>query len=108
MYIHTYIHTYIYTHILYTYIIHVYTRIYNYINIGISHQELRFVIQEADDNENGVVEFEEFVPLAVDLIQSYRALNRAKIFCSQRDSLFEEEVQQKLKELDFDRMSRYV
>ena len=48
-------------------------------SIGISPQELRFVISEADENENGLVDYEEFVPLAVDLIQSFRARNRAKM-----------------------------
>ena len=55
------------------------------VELGISPQELRFVISEADENENGVVDYEEFVPLAVDLIQSFRARNRAKTIYSQRD-----------------------
>ncbi|KAJ1403074.1 hypothetical protein B484DRAFT_302166, partial [Ochromonadaceae sp. CCMP2298] len=33
------------------------------VELGISPQELRFVISEADENENGVVDYEEFVPL---------------------------------------------
>ncbi len=37
--------------------------------IGITSQELRFVISEADENDNGVVDYNEFVPLAVDMIQ---------------------------------------
>ena len=72
------------------------------VELGINKSELRFVIQEADENENGVVEFEEFVPLAVDMIQSFRALNRAKIYCSQQDQMFEEEVQAKMSSIDFD------
>lgn len=55
------------------------------VELGISPQELRFVISEADENENGVVDYEEFVPLAVDLIQSFRARNRAKNINSQKD-----------------------
>ena len=47
--------------------------------LGVSKQELRFVISEADDNGNGVVDFDEFVPLAVDLIQSFSAKMKAKI-----------------------------
>jgi hypothetical protein len=42
------------------------------VELGISPQELRFVISEADENENGVVDYEEFVPLAVDLIQAHK------------------------------------
>ncbi|KAJ1421685.1 hypothetical protein B484DRAFT_421138, partial [Ochromonadaceae sp. CCMP2298] len=55
------------------------------VELGISPQELRFVISEADENENGVVDYEEFVPLAVDLIQSFRARNRAKTINSALD-----------------------
>ena len=47
--------------------------------LGVSKQELRFVISEADDNGNGVVDFDEFVPLAVDLIQSFSAKIKAKL-----------------------------
>ncbi len=72
------------------------------VELGISHSELRSVIQEADENENGVVEFDEFVPLAVDLIQSFRCLTRAKIYCSSRDAMYEEEVNQKMETIDFD------
>jgi Ca2+-binding EF-hand superfamily protein len=75
------------------------------VELGIQPRELRYVIQEADENENGVVEFDEFVPLAVDMIQSFRALNRAKIVCSQRDSMFEEEVRAKMNTYDFEHLS---
>ncbi len=34
------------------------------VELGISPQEMRFVISEADENENGVVDYCEFVPLA--------------------------------------------
>jgi hypothetical protein len=33
------------------------------VDVGISPHEMRFVIAEADENENGVVDFHEFVPL---------------------------------------------
>lgn len=39
------------------------------IDLGISVQEMRFIISEADSNETGVVDYHEFVPLAVDLVQ---------------------------------------
>jgi len=71
-----------------------------HVELGISNSDLRYVIQEADENENGVVEFDEFVPLAVDLIQSFRSVNRAKIYCSQRDAMFIEEVQEKMQHID--------
>jgi Ca2+-binding EF-hand superfamily protein len=64
------------------------------VELGISPQELRFVISEADENENGVVDYEEFVPLAVDLIQSFRARNRAKTMNSQEDVLVDDQILQ--------------
>lgn len=64
------------------------------VELGISPQELRFVISEADENENGVVDYEEFVPLAVDLIQSFRARNRAKTLNSQQDVLVDDQILQ--------------
>lgn len=60
------------------------------VELGISSQELRFVISEADENENGVVDYEEFVPLAVDLIQSFRARNRAKALNSHEDVMVDD------------------
>jgi Ca2+-binding EF-hand superfamily protein len=74
------------------------------VELGIDSSDLRYVIQEADENENGVVEFDEFVPLAVDMIQSFRALNKAKIFCSHLDATYEEEVRSSMNLMDFDKM----
>lgn len=62
------------------------------VELGISPQELRFVISEADENENGVVDYDEFVPLAVDLIQSFRARNRAKALNSQHDVMIDDQI----------------
>ena len=42
-------------------------------DLGISHRELRLLITEADIDESGVVEYAEFVPLAVDMIMSFKA-----------------------------------
>ena len=39
------------------------------VDLGISVQEMRFIISEADSNETGIVDYHEFVPLAVDLVQ---------------------------------------
>jgi len=77
------------------------------LELGISSNELRYVIQEADDNDNGVVDYDEYVPLAVDLIQSFRARNKAKVFCMQRDSMIEDEVVAKMKTLDFENMTQH-
>jgi Ca2+-binding EF-hand superfamily protein len=75
------------------------------VELGISPQELRFVISEADENENGVVDYEEFVPLAVDLIQSFRARNRAKTIYSQRDVEVDELIMQAISTKDLERIS---
>ena len=43
------------------------------LHLGISHNELGLLINDADENQNGVIEFNEFVPLAVDMIMSFKA-----------------------------------
>ena len=43
------------------------------LELGISHNELGLLINDADENQNGVVEYSEFVPVAVDMILSFRA-----------------------------------
>lgn len=63
--------------------------------LGVSKQELRFVISEADDNGNGVVDFDEFVPLAVDLIQSFSAKIKAKLLISEEEAAADLELAQK-------------
>lgn len=55
------------------------------VDLGISSQEMRFVISEADENEDGVVDYNEFIALAVDMIQSFRARNKAKAVTSQNE-----------------------
>lgn len=76
------------------------------VELGISPQELRFVISEADENENGVVDYEEFVPLAVDLIQSFRARNRAKTISSQQDVLVDDQILQTISSSELDLASK--
>lgn len=62
------------------------------IEVGITPQELRFVIAEADENENGFIDYAEFVPLAVDMIQAFRARTRAKRNQDLLESSVEDEV----------------
>ena len=62
------------------------------IDLGISPQELNFVICEADEDENGTVDYNEFVPLAVDLIQSFKARNRARLISNQEDALTDDQI----------------
>lgn len=66
------------------------------IEVGISAQELRFVIAEADENENGFIDYHEFVPLAVDMIQAFRARARAKSTQELVESAVEDEVLHKV------------
>lgn len=70
------------------------------IEVGITGQELRYVIAEADDNGNGVVEFEEFVPLAIDLIQAFRAKTSALAWLSEAESFYSEEIERNINEKD--------
>mmetsp|Transcript_4312 Transcript_4312/g.7341 ORF Transcript_4312/g.7341 Transcript_4312/m.7341 type:complete len:1416 (-) Transcript_4312:131-4378(-) len=71
-----------------------YQSLMNLIEVGISPQELRFVIAEADDNENGYIDYQEFVPLAVDMIQAFRARLRAQKNMAAVESAINDEVLQ--------------
>lgn len=76
------------------------------VDLGISSQELRFVISEADENENGVVDYHEFIPLAVDMIQSFRARNRAKKVNREEDSFLDEEIMRSLSKEELKSLTR--
>jgi Ca2+-binding EF-hand superfamily protein len=56
------------------------------LELGISHNELGLLINEADDDHNGVVDYKEFVPLAVDMIIAFRARKIAVSVTSQQES----------------------
>lgn len=43
------------------------------LDLGISGHELRMIIAEADENDDGVIDYREFVPVAIELIQSFKA-----------------------------------
>ena len=42
-------------------------------DLGIEAHELRLVMAEADDNDDGVIDYDEFVPIAIDLIKAFKA-----------------------------------
>ena len=50
------------------------------------------MISEAEENENGFIDYHEFVPLAVDMIQAFRARSRAKSVVAGLESSVEDEV----------------
>jgi len=64
------------------------------INLGLSPEELRFVISEADEDENGYIDYQEFVPLAVDMIQAFVARARARNDATSVNAQVEDQVLQ--------------
>jgi Ca2+-binding EF-hand superfamily protein len=74
------------------------------INIGISAQELRYVISEADENENGYVDYEEFIPLAVDMIITYDAYVQAEENQKLQEISIDDEVLHQLSQSNLDRI----
>lgn len=75
------------------------------IEVGITAQELRFVIAEADENENGFIDYHEFVPLAVDMIQAFRARSRAKSSQELLESAIEDDILQKVNREEVQRIA---
>lgn len=75
------------------------------IEVGITPQELRFVIAEADENENGFIDYHEFVPLAVDMIQAFRARTRAIRNQEMFESSLEDEILNRVSHEDVGKLS---
>lgn len=67
------------------------------IDLGITSQELRFVISEADENADGVVDYEEFVPIAVDMILAFRARTTARKQVSETEANIDESIHKLLR-----------
>jgi Ca2+-binding EF-hand superfamily protein len=42
----------------------------NSANLGLSSKEVKRILAEADENEDGTIEYAEFIPLAIDLVQA--------------------------------------
>ena len=61
-------------------------------NLGITAQEIKFVISEADENDDGFIAYNEFVPLAVDMILAFRARAHAKHSGGDSEEVIEDEV----------------
>lgn len=72
------------------------------IDIGISSQELRFVISEADENQNGFVDYNEFIPLAVDMILAFHSRTRAIESQNQLEISVDDEVLHQLSKSNID------
>ncbi|CAM9232845.1 unnamed protein product, partial [Ectocarpus fasciculatus] len=72
------------------------------IDIGISSQELRFVISEADENQNGFVDYNEFIPLAVDMILAFHSRTRATESQTQLEVSVDDEVLHQLSKSNID------
>ena len=58
-------------------------------DLGVPHNEMRMLINESDENQDGVIQFDEFVPLAVDMIIIFTARRRALSMTVEQDSMAE-------------------
>lgn len=54
-------------------------------NLNLSRSSIRRIMQEADINDDGMIQFEEFVPVMVDIIQSMQALEEASQLKEEED-----------------------
>lgn len=68
--------------------------------VGINTDDLRHVLAEADDNGDGVVQYSEFVPLAIDMILAFRTKSQASKWVKHKDSQLDEEVMRRMKRMD--------
>jgi len=61
-------------------------------DLGITGPELRMVMAEADDNDDGVIDYEEFVPIAIDLIQAFKSRAHARRKQDEQDAKIDEDA----------------
>jgi len=54
--------------------------------LPLTEKDLTFIVAEVDENQDGVIEYKEFVPLAVDLIESMYAKTTAQIAVAEADA----------------------
>jgi Ca2+-binding EF-hand superfamily protein len=71
-------------------------------SIGIENNDLRRILQEADEDGNGVIEYEEFYPLILDLTLAFRTVNAAKVIVQKKDVLVEEETNRRILDINFE------
>ena len=71
-------------------------------DLGVPHNEMRMLIDESDENQDGVIQFNEFVPLAVDMIMTFTARRRAIAMSVEQDSIAQFSVynQMQVQEID--------
>jgi hypothetical protein len=74
------------------------------IDLGISSSELRLVISEADEDKNGFIDYGEFIPLAVDMIQAFTARARSKNISAKSDVFIEDAVLKAISSEELDRI----
>lgn len=67
--------------------------------VGIRNEDLRHVLVDADDNGNGVVDYAEFVPLAIDMIQAFRTKSQALAWAKHKERQIDEEVFRRMKRI---------
>ncbi|CAM9155214.1 unnamed protein product [Hapterophycus canaliculatus] len=84
------------------------TSIMQHAELGLTGPELHLVIAEADDNADGTIDYFEFIPLAYNLVNAFRARRRA---CEEMDEAnFELDRQaiHALYDAEFDRLVRQL
>jgi hypothetical protein len=73
-------------------------------DLGVPHNELRMLINESDENQDGIIQYEEFVPLAVDMITTFTARRRAIMTTMEQDSMADFTVYNQMRAQDIDKI----
>ena len=53
----------------------------NGFDIGLTSKQIKMVMAEIDENEDGVIEYREFMPVMVDLIHAFQARRDSPTQC---------------------------
>ncbi|KAH8074215.1 Ca2-binding protein [Aureococcus anophagefferens] len=65
-------------------------------DLGLNHSELQLLMSEADENDDQEINYNEFMPVAIDLIQSFKARRYAKRTLDAEDKAVDDEALEKL------------
>lgn len=65
-------------------------------NLNLSQRQVRAILAEADENEDNVIQYKEFLPVMVDLLQSIKAKEHARSMMESVESVVRAEVESML------------
>uniref|UniRef100_A0A7S0RF79 EF-hand domain-containing protein n=1 Tax=Chlamydomonas leiostraca TaxID=1034604 RepID=A0A7S0RF79_9CHLO len=70
-----------------------FARVLQHANLSLSDRQIRQILAEADENEDDVVQYKEFLPVMVDVLQSIKAKETARAMMAEVEAVVRGEVE---------------